>query len=90
MLDRLELRFRDAAGVSPGVLETALAERADVLVTANWRDFLFKDVEEITPGRVARFRELILLHTAEAAGVLSGRRQLPPGIRGGEARMDLG
>ena len=128
MLDRLELRFRDAAGVSPenaaalvttlaelarlgpaglgrvipvgigvlpirepedrGVLETALAGRADFLVTANWRDFLFKDVEEITLGRVARFRELILLHTAEAAGVLWKRRQLPPGLRGGEARMD--
>jgi len=128
MLDRLEVRFHDAAGLSQenaaalvttlaelarlgpaglgrvmpvgtgvlpmrepedrGVLETALAGRADLLVTANWRDFLFKDVDEITPGRVARFRELILLHTAEAAGVLSRRRQLPPGIRGGEARMD--
>jgi len=74
MLDRLELRFRDAAGVSPGVLETALAERADVLVTANWRDFLFKDVEQITPGRVARFGELILLHTAETATGGDSRR----------------
>jgi predicted nucleic acid-binding protein len=69
------LPLRDAE--DRGVLETALAGKAHFLVTANWRDFLFKDVEEVSPGRIARYRDLILLHTEEAAGVLSRRRELP-------------
>ncbi len=129
MLDRLEARFVDRAGIDPqdaaalvntlaeiarlgparlgriipvgvgvlplreaedrGVLETALAGRADFLVTANWRDFLFKDVVEIVPGRVARFQDLLLLHTEEAAAVFAGRRRLPAGARQGSTPQIL-
>jgi predicted nucleic acid-binding protein len=54
-----------------GVLETALAGRADVIATANFTDFLNYRTEVVKPGRIAIHRttehEVIIAHLAEAA-----------------------
>lgn len=62
-------------------------------MTANWRDFLFKDVEEITPGRVARFRELILLAgkpMVRLVPVASMAGPRPLGLLAGQAKESEG
>jgi predicted nucleic acid-binding protein len=38
------------------VLETAIAGKADVLITANFKDFISKDTEVVIPGRHAVYR----------------------------------
>jgi predicted nucleic acid-binding protein len=54
-----------------GVLETAVAGRADILATGNFSDFLNYRTEIVKPGRIAIHRtsdhEVIIAHLAEAA-----------------------
>jgi predicted nucleic acid-binding protein len=59
------------------VLETAWAGRADLLVTANVRDFDRTDADVRAPNRIARLmragRNMILAHPYSAAAWLDGR-----------------
>lgn len=58
------------------VLETALAGRADLLVTHNLKDFLGKDVRVLSPGHwhgaATAEGKLLIAHTYDAAAWLRG------------------
>lgn len=65
-----------------GVLETAIAGRADILTTANFADFVNYRTEVLKPGRIAFHRtsehEILLAHQDEMAGwIRSGEIVLP-------------
>lgn len=55
-----------------GVLEVAIAGRAHLLVTGNWDDFAFKDVEVQEPRQRARYRDLWIVSPSAAVAVLEG------------------
>lgn len=66
------------------VLETAIAGRADLLVTADMADFTFPGVTVLDEGRVLRFRradhDVVIAHPFRAARwVRQGRILLPEG-----------
>jgi predicted nucleic acid-binding protein len=64
------------------VIDTAIAGESDILVTANFRDFLPRHVEVLAHERLARFRhpkgDLLIAHPYVAGEWLeAGRIQLP-------------
>ena len=64
------------------VIDTAIAGDADILVTANFRDFLPRHVEILTPGRLARIAHpkghLLIAHLYTARDWLSSGSILLP------------
>lgn len=65
------------------VLETCLASETDILVTANFKDFLSNDTEVLQAGRVAIYRhskgKLLIAHPYKMADWFAEGRILLPG-----------